>query len=326
MKKPDWLNIDATQPSPPVLMLGRIDAHKKVEAHKAKTTSNTQEALNEIVAEFLESRVDNEFLPYSDTGIVGADQTFIGNLGQIVRSMPALEDEVAEDTGLLVQYIDNARHTNDSITLEEFKGKAFTFYMVVAKNAAGEDVAYARRIRGFKLTNNRWRFMAVGNSDALDMLDKPIFKLDLAFDFALKGSDLAVWNVDSFLGLFIDEEALQAAVPSYLASIRGEMPVALSDATADRIAAAASKSIRVAKQVRRISQLSYLSAVTAPSIQEYLSEVVEISTGIRVTGIEVDVEEQAIQPFLKLVEQRFWRGRFDDSVHEAQAFISPEVQ
>lgn len=306
-------------------MLGRIDTSKNPEAQRAKTTESTQQSFKEIVTNFLNLREADEFLPYSDTGIVGEDQTFVGNLDAITKSMPEVEEGMAEDTALLVQHIETARHSNDQITLEEFEDENFTFYMIVAKNAAGEDVAYVRRLRGFKLTNNRWRFMSVGNNDALDIYDKPIFKIDLAFDFALRGSDVAVWNVDSFLGLFIDVDALKGAVPNYLSSIRGSMTVTLTDSTAERITAAAEKSIRIAKQVKRISHLEYLSAVTAPSIQKYLLDAAEIAGGIRVTSDEVDVEESAIQPFLKLVEQRFWRGHFDQNLHEAQAFISPEV-
>lgn len=306
-------------------MLGRIDTSKNPEAQKAKTTGSTQQSLNQIVVDFLNLREADEFLPYSDTGIVGEDQTFMGNLDDIVVSMPEVEEGMAEDTGLLVQHIETARHSNDQITLGEFEDENFTFYMIVAKNAAGEDVAYVRRLRGFKLTNNRWRFMAVGNNDALEIYDKPIFKLDLTFDFALRGSDVAVWNIDSFLGLFIDVDALKAAVPSYLSSIRGAMAVALTDSTAERITAAAEKSIRIAKQVKRISHLDYLSAVTAPRIQAYLTDAAEIADGIQVTDDGIEVEDAAVQPFLKLVEQRFWRGHFDQNLHEAQAFISPET-
>lgn len=306
-------------------MLGRIDASKNVEAHKAKTTEKTQSSLNTIVANFLDSRADNEFMPYSDTGIVGDDQTFVGELQQVIGSIPAHEEGVSNDTGLLVKHINNARHSNDSIILEEFEHHKFNFYMVVARNTTGEDIAYLRRLRGFKLTNNRWRFIAVGNSDALDILDKPIFKLDLIFDFALRGSDLAVWNVDSFLSLFVDVDALKSAIPSYLSSIRNNVSATLTDTTVDGIKAAAEKSIRVAKQVKRISHLAYLDEVTASRIKAYTSEVKEVANGIRVTESGVDVAADAIQPFLKLLEQRFWRGHFDDNIHEAQSFISPEV-
>lgn len=324
MNKPDWLNLHPQRPQP-ILMLGRIDAGNKVVAHKAKTSQKTQDLLRTILIDFLSARSGDQFLPYSDTGIVGEDQTFVGKLDHIVNSTPEIEDEVAEDTGLLVKHIENARHTNGSIALDEFEDHAFTFYMVIAKNAAGEDVAFVRRLRGFKLTNNRWHFMAVGNNDALEVLEKPVFKLDLAFDFALRKADTAVWNVDSFLGLFVDVDALKAAVPSYLETARKGMSAKLTKASAERISAAAMQSIRVAKQIKRISQLDYLNVVTAPAIQAYLEEVSEISGGITVSGDEVELEEGAVQPFLKLVEQRFWRGHFDRHVHEAQAFISPET-
>lgn len=102
MNKPDWLNIDTSRSVPPILMLGRIDTSKNPEAQRAKTTESTQQSFKEIVTNFLNLREADEFLPYSDTGIVGEDQTFVGNLDAITRSMPEVEEGMAEDTALLV--------------------------------------------------------------------------------------------------------------------------------------------------------------------------------------------------------------------------------
>ncbi len=69
--------------------------------------------------------------------------------------MREIEEKMAEGIGLIAQQIGTARRSNDQITVGELKDENFTFYMIVSKSAAGEDVAHVRRLKGMKLTGNR---------------------------------------------------------------------------------------------------------------------------------------------------------------------------
>ncbi|MBV7412148.1 DUF4868 domain-containing protein [Dermabacteraceae bacterium TAE3-ERU27] len=332
---PEWLEIDENSRVPPILIVGRITTGKDgkgVELRRAKTTVELRDRLFDIVSSFLEVRSNDEFIPYSETRLLESAQTFTGYLNEAIGRDEEHEANAIDKESIILNRLSLIRSDEDDILLQEIKKTNFTFYIILARNSDGEDVAYVRKLRGFHLANNpsrRGHFLInMVQNDYLDVLNSPIFKLDEKFDFAIKldlannQSEVAIWNVNSFLEVFIDTAALQSAVPRYLNHIEDALPSpSLSNKSKIAILDAARKSVRTAKQVRRLSRVDYLERVTLERLNSYLEKVKEVSKGISTTNTGIELERDAVDIFLNLLEQRYWRGHFNDSIYESQAHI-----
>jgi hypothetical protein len=312
----------------PLLMLGNPPANAALEATRVDTSPGVKAELARI-ADIAFSRLrEFEALPYSETRLLEDDQYFYGSVAEILgldiagadggEQAPSHDDGGGSAATALSVAIDAARSTDRRLSLGDVQSARFVFYIVVVQDADGKDVALVRKTTGLKVATENKFFMKY--ADKLAKLEEPIFRIDYYFDFAIRGDEIAIWNPDNFLKLFSDVDALSKAVPSYVGAIGANLGVALSTDTKEFLISSGSGSARLGQQIRRISRLSHLKAVSPQSLKDYLADVSALQHGITMKKGVVSVPEEAVGAFLHLLEQRLWKGPFDGAVRQAQAF------
>ncbi|WP_166404886.1 Kiwa anti-phage protein KwaB-like domain-containing protein [Labedella endophytica] len=329
MTKFEWSQI-TRGPKKPLLMLGNPPREGVIDANRVDTSPDVKDELAGISDVAFARLREFEMLPYSETQIIEGDQYFVGSLASILgldidglKNASGVElplDDVGPDVTALTTAIARARATDARLTLAEVEAGKFVFYVVVVQDSEGVDIAFVRKTTGLKVATANKFFMRF--ADKMAKLEDPIFRIDYHFDFAVRGDDVAIWNVDNFLALFGDQDALKKAVPSFVQELNSNLGIQLSESTMTSMKDAGDHGSRFAQQIRRVSRLSYLREIEQASLASYLEDVSAIGHGIRVEGGEVHVPDEAIGSFLHLLEQRLWKGHFDGTVRRAQAFAA----
>lgn len=336
MNRFDWKELSLTGERP-IFLLGNPPRAGVVTASRVHVANDALDTLREFAKMAVEGIGNEDSLAYSETALLERGQHFTGSLDQILGLVLNPVDAGAEprdDSGSgdanaanstedpisasLLEQIKKSRRSDQRLTPADVESGKYVFYVVVAKDQHGQDVALVRKPQGVRVSTHDRFYMR--QSDMLRKLDEPLFKVEERFDFMVRGDDVLIWHPDNFLQLFSDVDALRKAVPSFVAGIRESLPLNLSDETVRHITSAGQGGARVAQQVRRVSRLAYLSSITRDGIKQYLHEIKEINHQIEIKDSEIAVPESDVASFLYLLEQRLWKGPFDGAVRQAQAF------
>jgi hypothetical protein len=313
----------------PLLMLGNPVHGGSVAALRVDTAAKVKTELGQIVDARLVDLKGGSGIPYSETQILEEGQYFFGSLSEILGlqlpvdqvddSEAVADDEVHASTSTsLEDAIAEARATDKRLSPGEVQSGSFVFYVVVVQDSDGNDIAFVRKTVGLKVATGS-KFFMIG-SDKLSKLEEPIFRIDYYFDFVIQGDNVAIWNVDNFLKMFGDVEALIHAVPAFVDSILTTLPFEFSSTAKEFVVSLGHKSPRVAQQLRRISRLAYLSTIESQVLALYLEDVSAMNHSITLVDGSLEMQNEDVPAFLHLLEQRLWKGPFDGAVRQAQAF------
>ncbi|RIJ12743.1 Kiwa anti-phage protein KwaB-like domain-containing protein [Clavibacter nebraskensis] len=309
----------------PLLMLGNPVRGGLVAASRVDTAPKVKSELGRIVDDGIARLRSASAIPYSETQNLDDDQYFSGTLSAILGLNESESGDggasTEPDVGLaasLITVISEARATDKRLSPAEVQAGSFVFYIVVVQDADGNDVAFVRKTRGLKVATGS-KFFMIG-SDKLSKLEEPIFRIDYYFDFVIQGDNIAIWNVDNFLKMFGDMDALTNAVPAYVESIEQSLDFGLSSPVKESVLSLGRGSPRMAQQIRRISRLAYLSDIEPEALNAYLDEISAMNHSITLSDGNLEMSEADVPAFLNLLEQRLWKGPFDGAIRQAQAF------
>lgn len=257
-------------------------------------------------------------IPFSEMRILQKTEVFVSSLDEY-RAPGSSEggDDSATD---LESIVSSAAAAFPELGAEQVKGNNFAFYVVVANDVAGQPVAFVKM--PYKMTvASPGRFLA-GYAGTLTRILTPVFALSDDFDIVVRGQDVFVLNPENYLRLLSDAEVLQSAAAGFVATIRGGLVLKLSASTIANVTDAAEHSPRLARQLRRISRADWLTNVDAPRLQGELDKFSDLHHGMSVIEEEVNVPEEGVDLFLKILEQVVWKTPFAGDIREAQAYAS----
>lgn len=316
-----WATLSLSN-EPPLLLLGQTPTASKVPADRVKIDPNMERELRSISEVSVTRLREFQQIKYSETQDLEEDQYFSGDLYKILSLEKT--DETTEGPGVpsLESSIQSSRSQPQMLTLADLESHVYAFYVVVLRDIEGNNVSFVKRQFGFQVAK-RNGFLA-RHVEMLKKIEEPVFKIANEFDFVISGNNVAVFNPRNFLALFVDVDALKKAVPAYTSAVQEQVSLPINTEALGGLTALGVESPRVAQQLRRISRVDYLHRVTRESLEKYLQEAGDdLHHGLSFDpqgNLQFDDQVSSAKYFLNLLEQRYWRGNFDNRWKAAQGF------
>ena len=232
--------------------------------------------------------------------------------GRASRRTAADEDEEEQpETSELIGLL-NAPGTLDPISPDTVRGQAFLFYAAVFTDRHGSVAFLKRHNPGVVLKTGRVLGLF---GDVITHIEEPVLVFEPDFDLVIEGTELAALKPNALPRLFADLEVAAAAVPAHLAEL-GKSGLKFAGTTLDVIAAACSKRRLLAGRLQSLIQAKHLPTLTVEMVQAYLDGLDEDPGRFIVDG-EIDVSEEDVPKLLDVLDQRHYRGGYDDLLRRA---------
>jgi len=230
--------------------------------------------------------------------------------GRAASDGPGAEDE-QEEASQIVELL-RAPGDLDPIAADAARGRTFLFYAAVF-SGSGSSIAFMKR-------HNPGGILKTGRllglfGDVVTRIDNPVLVFEPDFDLVLEGDEIAVLSPGVLARLFVDLEIATAAVPAHIAELR-TVPLKFSEGTLANVAAACAKRRLLAGRLQRLVQADHLSSLTIEMVRQYVNALKEDPDRFIAAG-EIAVVEDDVPMLLDILDQRHYRGGYDDLLRRA---------
>ncbi len=155
----------------------------------------------------------------------------------------------------------------------------------------------------------------------LHPVKEPVLALDTAIDFVVTDIGLAVFAPVAFERYVQEPAEVEADFDNTVSSFAQSLPLSVNSMEA--LKSRGYKSLFMRGRLRSIMARPYFSSLTLPKIREKIeSKKLDPTRFMNTTTFCFKAEDTNL--FLKLLDQKVWRGDFDDELYSTNAAI-PEV-
>ncbi|MBF6342809.1 hypothetical protein [Nocardia cyriacigeorgica] len=316
----DWAGIDITG-EPIDLLLGWRDGRKRLQALRIEFAAALGEEMREIAAATLEQLGAMAPIEYDTiAALVDGEEFFSFALDGLDRAQPgaAAGEPDAQIAGLLQLIARSA--TLDTVLPRQMRDGTFLFYVLICESSIPDRqrTAFVRLQHGLRVASAHRILATFG--ERLNRVGDPVFAFAEEFDLVIADREIAILKPDTFLRLFTDLELLTKATPDFVDHISEALGLELAAPVKDTIIAVCAKRPSYAKLLKRLSGVDYLPKITLTSLQAEIDRYPELPEGIHIDDSGIVLSDQGVPTFLEILDQRIWRGPFDDSSRIATAY------
>jgi len=186
------------------------------------------------------------------------------------------------------------------------------FYAAVVGDEPERRTAFVRKADPHKSAKAGRFFLMLG--EALSRIDEPVFMLEHRFDLVVVEGGLAVINPVAFETLFRGAPELGKRIPQWAQAISDHLPIAGDGA--DRLVAAATQDLRLARRLRSISERGHLENVTMDRLrQEIKAQGLDEARLIEDGALVIDEEDSGT--LLRLLNEDLFVGGLSGTPYAA---------
>lgn len=315
-----WADIDIGG-EPIDLLLGWRDGRKHLQALRIEFAAALGAELRGIAAATLDRLAGMAPIEYDTTAtLVDGEEFFSFSLDGFDGQQPGAEpgEPDAQIAGLLRLIARSA--TLDTVLPRQMRDGTFLFYVLICESSGPDRhrTAFVRLQHGLRVASAHRILATFG--ERLNRVGDPVFAFAEEFDLVITADEIAILKPDTFLRLFTDLELLTKATPDFVDHISEALGLDLAQPVKDTIIAVCAKRPSYAKLLRRLSGVDYLPKVTLTSLQAEIERYPELPEGIQIGESGIVLSDQGVPTFLEILDQRIWRGPFDDSSRVATAY------
>ncbi|WP_280468824.1 Kiwa anti-phage protein KwaB-like domain-containing protein [Nocardia cyriacigeorgica] len=312
-----WADTDIAG-EPIDLLLGWRDGRKRLQALRIEFAAALGAELRGIAAATLDRIGAMAPIDYDTTAtLVDGEEFFSFPLDRLTADAAPGEPD-AHITQLLRLIARSA--TLDTVLPRQMRDGTFLFYVLICESAGPDRrrTAFVRLQHGLRVASAHRILATFG--ERLNRVGDPVFAFAEEFDLVIAADEIAILKPDTFLRLFTDLELLTKATPEFVDHISESLGLDLTDEVKHTIVAVCAKRPSYAKLLKRIHAVDYLPKITLTSLRTEIERYPELPEGIEVDDTGIVLSEQGVPTFLDILDQRIWRGPFDDSSRVATAY------
>ncbi|MFE3441577.1 hypothetical protein ACFXNW_00940 [Nocardia sp. NPDC059180] len=312
-----WADIDIGG-EPIDLLLGWRDGRKHLQALRIEFAAALGAELRGIAAATLGRVATMAPIDYDTTAtLVDGEEFFSFSLDELAATATPGEPD-AHITQLLQLIARSA--TLDTVLPRQMRDGTFLFYVLICESAGPDRhrTAFVRLQHGLRVASAHRILATFG--ERLNRVGDPVFAFAEEFDLVVTADEIAILKPDTFLRLFTDLELLTKATPDFVDHISEALGLDLAAPVKDTIVAVCAKRPSYAKLLKRLNSVDYLPKVTLASLQAEIEKFPELPEGIQIDESGIVLSDQGVPTFLEILDQRIWRGPFDDSSRVATAY------
>ncbi|NEW49521.1 hypothetical protein GV792_05610 [Nocardia cyriacigeorgica] len=312
-----WADIDIGGESID-LLLGWRDGRKHLQALRIEFAAALGAELRRIAAATLDRIAAMAPIDYDTTATLVDDEEFFSFSLDELAAAAAPGEPDAHITQLLQLIARSA--TLDTVLPRQMRDGTFLFYVLICESAGPgrHRTAFVRLQHGLRVASAHRILATFG--ERLNRVGDPVFAFAEEFDLVVTADEIAILKPDTFLRLFTDLELLTKATPDFVDHISEALGLDLAAPVKDTIIAVCAKRPSYAKLLKRLNSVDYLPKVTLASLQAEIDKFPELPEGIQIDESGIVLSDQGVPTFLEILDQRIWRGPFDDSSRVATAY------
>lgn len=200
----------------------------------------------------------------------------------------------------------------DPIGPDGVRGQTFLFYAVVFSSHDNSIAFLKRHNPGSILKTGRLLGLF---GDVVTRIEDPVLVFERDFDLVIDGGELAVLSPTALSRLFVDLDVAESAVPVHLAEL-GKSQLKFADGALDAIETACKKRRLLAGRLQVLLEAKHIDSLTVHKVQKYLHGLKEDPKRFIQNG-EISAAEDDVAALLDVLDQRNYRGGYDDFLRRA---------
>lgn len=237
---------------------------------------------------------------------------------QALDSLAASHDENSNDpqteASALIQLLSSPREL-EQLNVNDIVEGRFLFYAAVFSGADNAPpMAFVKK-------HNPARVFRAGNliglfGDAISKLEQPVLIFEPDFDMVLYGEDIVALTSTAIPYLFADLEVVTSAVPGLVSSLTTVHRLPLASNTLEALRVACGRRRLLARRLLHLCRQPHLSTLTVDQVAQYLDNL-KVDPASFISGNQFVVEEDKVEEFLDILDQRHYIGPYDNQRRRA---------